>query len=172
MRKKIDITICIITFLILIACGTSGNDDTPPATRLMPNISGYTSVKGQEIQKYIAASAKLTALLAKHPEMLPFIEGVDGITECYQNKGAINLQLYSDNSYPLSSGIIAIVDGDRINSWDTFLGCLVDTYGHPELSPCANAYTLKKDGNEFYIAYAGTTQEICDDFCDELEGCQ
>jgi hypothetical protein len=39
------------------------------------------------------------------------------------------------------------------------------------IQPCTATYTLSKDDNEFYILYAGTTLEICQAFCADLEGC-
>ena len=43
--------------------------------------------------------------------------------------------------------------------------------GVPAIEPCSASYTLSRDGNEFYIVYAGTTEEICHAFCAQLEGC-
>ena len=40
------------------------------------------------------------------------------------------------------------------------------------LQPCAITYTLKKGDNEFFVAYAATTVEMCQAFCSRLEGCQ
>jgi hypothetical protein len=39
------------------------------------------------------------------------------------------------------------------------------------LEPCAKSYTLKKDDNEFYVAFVATTPQMCETFCSKLEGC-
>jgi len=57
-----------------------------------------------------------------------------------------------------------------------FLNCVVKPRpgveaSTPTLEPCAKTYTLKKNDNEFYIAFVATTPQMCEAFCSKLEGC-
>ena len=109
------------------------------------------------------------------PGMLFMIERVDRTIECYQDAGAVNMRIFSDPTFPLSSGAIAIVDRERLRDPATLLRCvgggLVPFSAEPTVDPCAHSYTLQRDDNEFYIVYVGTTGEICQTFCSALEGC-
>ncbi len=149
---------------------------TPPVVQMMPNLPGYKIIEGQSVQEYIATLAEGGTLLTGHPEMTALIDRVDGVFTCYQEAGAINTRIYSDESFALSSGAIAIADRNRLTDPQVLFRCVggqmvpFSTSG-PSVDPCSRSYTLPKDDNEFYIIYIGTTQEICQAFCENLEGC-
>ena len=147
----------------------------PPVVQLMPNLHGHQVIEGREIKDYIAGLAEGAALLSGHPELAPLIAKVDSVITCYHGAGAVNARIYSDEAFPLSSGAIAIADRNRLSDPATLFRCvggrILPLSAKPSLNPCAFSYTLGRDDNEFYIIYAGTTQEICHTFCVNLEGC-
>jgi hypothetical protein len=84
--------------------------------------------------------------------------------------------VYTDKTFPLSAGFVAIIDRNAVTTPANWQQCLT---GQPRasaqavtLQPCATTFTLKKDNNEFYIAYVATTVELCQALCSRLEGCQ
>ena len=162
--------------LATLACNPGSQPTgTPPVVQLMPDLSGYHVVEGQAIQEYILGLAEGAALITGHPELTALIARVDRVIACYQEVGAVNARIYSDESWPLSSGTIAIADRNRLTDPATLFRCLggevVLFSDRPALNPCSHKYTLERDDNAFYIVYVGTTQEICHDFCVNLEGC-
>jgi hypothetical protein len=150
---------------------------TPQVVQMMPDLPGYKVVEGQTLQGYIATLAEGGTLLSGHPELAALVESVDGVMTCYQEAGAVNTRIYSDEAFPLSSGAVAIADRNLMTSPRTLFRCFgggdrIMTFSEgPTLEPCSKSYTLPKDDNEFYIIYVGTTSEICQAFCENLEGC-
>jgi hypothetical protein len=85
------------------------------------------------------------------------------------------VRTYTDKTFPLSAGFVAIIDRNAVTNPANWQQCLT---GKPNataqavtLQPCATTFTLKKDNNEFYIAYVATTVELCQALCSRLEGC-
>jgi hypothetical protein len=73
---------------------------------------------------------------------------------------------------------VAIIDRKALTNPANFADCVLGTAqgvapgaAQPTIQPCTKSYTLKKDDNEFYIAYIATTQDMCQAFCSKLEGC-
>ena len=73
---------------------------------------------------------------------------------------------------------MAIIDKKALTNPANFANCVLGSAQgvqtspqRPTIQPCAKTYTLKKDDNEFNIAYIATTQEMCQAFCSRLEGC-
>lgn len=161
---------------IVVACHPGAKaTGTPPVVLLMPDLPGYQVIEGVAVQDYIATLAEGAALLSGNPEMLLLIEKVDRSIACYQEAGAVNVRIYSDEDAPLSSGAIVIADQNRLTDPETLLRCVggkvVPFTKQLTLDPCSRSYTLQRDDNAFHIMYVGTTQEICQTFCAELEGC-
>jgi len=160
-----------------LACGLGGSQPTgtPPVVQLMPNLVGFKVIEGQAVQEYIANLAEGGALLAANPQMVLLIQRVDSAMACYQKAGALSARVFVDEDYPLSSGAIAIADRNRLADPTVLFSCVggqISPFSaQPGLSPCSHSYTLQRDNNEFYILYVGTTQEICQAFCQNLEGC-
>lgn len=155
--------------------GTS--TDTPPAVEMLPDLPGYTIVEGQLLTDYLSTFSEGASLLAGQPELAALVVGVDQIIGCYQEVGAVQARVYSNEEKPLSAGVIAIADRDALLSPVNLFKC-VNPLGAGDSSaqtidfqPCSASYTLEKDDNEFYIIYAGTTEEVCHTFCANLEGC-
>jgi hypothetical protein len=163
--------------LFALACGLAGADPTgtPPVVQMMPTLAGYRIIEGQQVQEYIAGLAEGAALLSGNPGMVFTLEKLDRMIQCYQEAGAVNLRIFSHQQHPLSSGAIAIADRNRMRDPSTLLNCagrgLIPFSDQATPDPCVHSYTLERDDNAFYIAYVGTTEEVCQAFCGHLEGC-
>jgi len=139
-------------------------------------VSNTTAVEGETITQFLAKVADGTALAAANPELIPLIQRVEASLTCYQGLGAVALRTYTDKTFPLSAGVVAIIDRNALADPANFANCVLgraqgDASAMPTIDPCVKTYTLKKDNNEFYIAYVATTQEMCMAFCSKLEGC-
>ena len=184
MSKRIT---CLIAFVLLTTL-LSGCDflsdlleptpAIPPAAEMLPDLPDYTVIEGQTLTDYIGTLSEGAALLTGHPEMAALALGVDKFIGCYQDVGAVRARVYSHKESPLSAGAVAIADRNALLDPKNLFACLkpaVDADGASTQSfaiePCSASYTLERDDNEFYILYAGTTQEICQAFCAQLEGC-
>jgi hypothetical protein len=142
---------------------------------MMPDLPGYRVIEGETIKDYIATLAEGAAILTGHPEMVLLIEKVDSVIGCYQDVGAVNTRVFSDEALPYSSGAIAIADQNRLTDPETLFRCvggqILASSDAAELAPCAHSYTLEQKDNAFHIIYVGSTQEICQTFCTHLDGC-
>jgi len=161
---------------VLYGNGRRGSE--PPAAKMLPNLPGYHVVEGEQLTEYIRSLSGGAALLAGQPELTAAIAAVDQIVSCYQSVGALQARLYANAEMPLSAGLVAIADRNALLAPENLFRCvapaLPDAGGAavPTIRPCTASYTLSRDHNEFYIIYAGTTEEICRAFCAALEGCQ
>lgn len=162
----------LMTLILLAACTpTQGG-----ATALLPDVPNTTVVEGQTISQFIAKLADGAALVAANPQLVLLIEKAQGSIDCLQQIGAVAMRTYTDKTFPLSAGVVGIVDRNAVTNLANLQQCVTGTanpsaQGAPTLQPCAKSYTLKKDDNEFYIAYIGTTTEMCQALCSRLEGC-
>ena len=164
--------VTLTTLLIAVACTSPGS--TGQAASMLPDVPNTTIVQGQTISEYISSLASGGSLLTGNPPLAAAIEFAQGAINCYQEIGAVAVRIYSDNAFPLSSGMVAIVDRNAITDLGNLARCLGGGAGveaQATIQACAHSYTLKKDDNEFYIAYVGTTLEMCQAFCTRLEGC-
>jgi len=172
--NKSLVFVVAIVMLVILACGNGGPQGAAsPAQQLMPDIKGYDSAKTQSMQKYLADVAGGTAALSGRVEMAALIKGVDIISQCYQDNGAVDVRAYSNQQDPLVTGAIVIVDKKMIADPKLFLQCTVGSAGlkASEVQPCSYTYPLQTNEGEFQIAYVGTTTQICNDFCTSLKGC-
>ncbi len=152
--------------------------EIPPAAEMLPDLPDHTVVEGQTLTEYLGSLAEGAALLAGRPDLAALALGVDKFTGCYQDVGAVQARVYSNKENPLSAGAVAIADRNALLDPRNLLACLKPSTEAGEagiqsfaIEPCSTSYTLTRDDNEFYILYAGTTQEICQAFCAQLEGC-
>ena len=171
MSKRI-LLLDLIVALTLTAC----QSQTGSAKDMLPNVPNTTVVEGQTITQFLAKAADGAALAAANPELIPLIQRVEASLTCYQDLGAVALRTYTDKSFALSAGIVAIIDRNALTNPANFANCVLgraqgEAQAVPAIQPCAKTYTLKKDNNEFDIAYIATTQEMCQAFCSQLAGC-
>ncbi|MBN2005327.1 MAG: hypothetical protein JXA21_18355 [Anaerolineae bacterium] len=181
MLKKIVYIVSLFTFVALLSgCDVIsellGKPTATPVLDLMPDLPDYTTVEGELLTEYIANLSEGAALLAAQPELVAAIAGVDQIIGCYQEIGVAKARIYSDKDNPLSAGVIAIADRNALLDPMNLFRCAQlkkEMLGRQSITiePCVKTYTLEKDDNAFYVLYAGTTPDICQTFCDNLEGC-
>jgi hypothetical protein len=158
--------------LIISACTPTAGG----ATALLPDVPNTTVVEGQSISDFVSKLADGAALMNANPELILLIEKAQGTLACLQQTGAVAVRTYTDKTFALSAGFVAIIDRNAITNLANWQQCLTGRTGPSAqsvtLQPCATTYTLKKDDNEFYIAYVATTVEMCQALCSRLEGCQ
>ncbi|MBN1811690.1 MAG: hypothetical protein JXA14_07635 [Anaerolineae bacterium] len=154
------------------------NPQVVPAEELLPDLAGYSTVEGERLTDYIGKLSGGAALLAGQPELALAIAAVDQVIDCYQEVGAVKARAYSNQDAPLSAGIVAVGDRNELLEPANLFKCVAPAIpdgSQPDMPPiqmCSDSYILVHDGNEFYIIYAGTTEEICATFCAALEGCE
>ena len=175
IRLSCAIAIAAISSGCDVLPGSGGSTPQPPAVTMLPNLSGYTVVEGQTLTGYIGKLGGGTSLLSGQPELAATLVAVDAIVGCYQQVGAVRARVYSNQAQPLSAGAVAIADKKALLDPANLFRCMAPSL-RPEaqaikIEPCQASYTLTRNGDEFYILYAGTTQEICRAFCTNLEGC-
>jgi hypothetical protein len=171
MRRRIISISAVLMFVVAACTPTPGG-----ATALLPNVPTANIVEGRTISEFLAGLPGGAALKTSFPQLFTVVEYVEQVTSCYQKIGAVAVRTYSDKVTPLSSGTVAIVDRNAITDPANLIACLGNTpnpsaQAQPAISPCAKTYTLKKENNEFYIAYIASTQEMCTAICSGLEGC-
>lgn len=147
----------------------------PPAAAMLPKLSGYNTAEGQTLTSYIGKLSGGASLLTGNPQLAATLTVVDAIIGCYQEVGAVRARLYSSQTSPLSAGTVAIADRNALLDPANLFRCVAPnarlSTQSVQIEPCKASYTLKRDNNEFYILYAGTTTEICRAFCANLDQC-
>lgn len=170
MFKRI-LLLGLIAVVALSACQAQRGS----AKDMLPDVPNTTIVEGQTITQFLAKAADGAALAAANPELIPLVQRVEASLTCYQDLGAVALRTYTDKQFALSAGIVAIIDRKALTDPTNFMNCVLGraqgAAATPTIEPCVKTYTLKKDDNEFYIAYIATTKEMCQAFCSRLEGC-
>ena len=170
MRTRYVLLVSVLLLIVAACTPTAGG-----ATALLPDVPNTTVVEGQSISDFIAKLADGAALATANPALITLIDKAQGTLACLQQTGAAAVRTYTDKTFPLSAGFVAIIDRNAITNPANWQQCLTGP-ANPSaqavtLQPCAITYTLKKGGNEFYIAYVATTAEMCQAFCSRLEGC-
>ncbi len=173
MYKRL-LLLSLMAAIALTACQTQKGS----ASDMLPDVPNTTVVEGQTITQFIAKLADGAALAAANPQLVPVVQRVEASLTCYQDLGAVALRTYTDQQFPLSAGIVALIDRKALTDPANFANCVLGSAqgsgaGAQRLTiqPCTKSYTLKKGDNEFYIAFVATTQEMCQAFCSRLEGC-
>jgi hypothetical protein len=169
----LKITWALLTAALLLSACQSKQGS---AKDLLPDVPNTTVIEGQTVTQFLAKLADGAALAAANPELIPVIQRIEATAGCYQDAGAVALRAYSDKSSPLYAGVVAIADRNALTDPVNFLNCVVKPQpgaaaSVQTLQPCAKTYTLKKNDNEFYIAFVATTPQMCEAFCSKLEGC-
>jgi hypothetical protein len=173
MFKRI-LCLSLMAVIALTACQPQEGS----AKDMLPDVPDTTVVEGQTITQFLAKLADGAALVAANPQLIPVVQRVEASLTCYQDLGAVALRTYTDKKFPLSAGIVAIIDRKALTDPTNFMNCVLgraqgaaESAATPTIQPCTKSYTLKKNDNEFNIAYLATTQEMSQAFCSRLEGC-
>lgn len=174
----------LLFFVVLGACNllnpveSTPPPENPPVAQMLPDLPGYKTVEGETLTSYIGKAAGADVFDNK-PTLKTMVTKADAVIACYQEAGAVRARLYSNQTEPWSAGAVVIGDKKAMLSPTNLFNCLGggDAPGGRfqsqgvNIEPCSAKYTLPKDDNEFYIMYVGTTLDICQDFCSNLEGC-
>lgn len=161
----------IVVAALLVGCGGNVARDTTAAD-LMPNLGDYNVTNTLDIQDTVAKALAAASLGAGQVQITAMVAAISGLVACYQKAGAIEGRVYVKKAEPWVSGIVVIVNRNKTLDPATFFGCMGGQTNAPIVAqPCANAYSLPKGDNEFYVAYLGTQQEFCTAVCNSLEGC-
>jgi hypothetical protein len=173
-------TVFVLMFMllfVLIGCNLMGGSDgeAGEAAELLPDLPGYNTVEGESFTDALTTLGVM-ATLAGQPELGAPIATVSSVVSCYQEAGAVSARVYSDQAEPRNSGVVAVADRNALLNPLTFLQCVSPGIGDRSaqsvaIEPCTHSYTLARNGNEFYILYAGLTPNVCQAFCANLEGC-
>lgn len=178
MSKYMVRLLCAAAIVLLLSgCEEPPITVTPtpesPAAALLPDLPGYIVVEGETVTSFIGKLSGGAALLAGQPELAAAIAAVDGIVGCYQQVGAARARVYSNQAAPMTAGAVAVADRNALADPANLFRCVAPNLlaQQQKIQPCRAAYTLPRDGNEFYIVYAGATLDMCRAFCARLEGC-
>jgi len=168
----------VALMLIFAACDAVVPRDESTAA-LLPRLSGYTVENTLNITDALTKAGAGAALAGGQVQFAAAVGAIGNYTACLQRAGAIEGRVYIQQENPLKSGLIMIVNRNKITDPQTLIGCaipvapgLMGAEGISEYGFCANMYTLRKDNNEFYIMYAASSPQVCETFCRALEGCQ
>jgi len=165
MKLKVNLFIMMLfVTLLVVAC----NNTAPKAVDIgMPKLSEYTVVNLKDMQGYFAGLIE-TATAKSRPDIALLVKFLDTTTRCYQEQGAAQLQAYSAKKDPMTLGAVVIADENRVTDPNMLVKCGL-AFASAGLS---NSYTLEKGESKFYVTYFCTAEEVCQDFCRELEGCK
>lgn len=168
-------TLLLIVMLVITACNTGVPRDES-AANLLPNLSGYTTENTLNITDALTKAGAGAALAGGQVQFAAAVGVIGNYVGCLQRAGAIEGRTYIQQGNPLKSGLIMIINRNKITDPQTLLGCAIpqapDMLEPPEYGFCARVYTLSKNNNEFYIMYAASSPQVCQAFCSALEGCQ
>jgi ATP-dependent protease HslVU (ClpYQ) peptidase subunit len=173
-------TIISAALLILAAC----TPNRGLADKMIPDVPNTNIVEGQTITDFVGKQADGQTLLAANPQLAAAIRFTENVVKCYQAIGGVALRMYSDRSFPVSAGMVVVVDKTAVTDVANLAFCLnqsrqvlvVPNTRQPVIQPCSANYDLtKKDeankDHDLFIAYLASTPDMCHAFCSRLEGC-
>ncbi|MFQ3536430.1 MAG: hypothetical protein SNJ58_11185 [Aggregatilineales bacterium] len=166
-----------LALLVLAACDTRVPRDESTAA-LLPNLSDYIVENTLNITDALTRAGAGAALAGGQVQFAAAVGAIGNYAACLQRAGAIEGRTYIQQENPLKSGLIMIINRNKITDPQTILGCAIPAMPSgmraedaSEYGFCANVYTLRKADNEFYIMYAASSPQVCETFCRALEGC-
>jgi hypothetical protein len=162
-----------VVAVVIAACTNEPPRDNS-AANLMPAPANYTVTNTLDIQDAITKIAGTASIATGGPQFAAMIAAAGEVVKCYQKAGALEGRVYTKNGDPLKAGVVLIINKNQALDPGVFLSCVgVEGLASPASvsQPCANAYTLKKDNNEFFIGYVATDYEVCTALCSGLQGC-
>ena len=109
----IAVAALLVVASVLLGIDRSGPEENP-AAELLPDLSGYNTVEGESLTDYISKLSEGAALLAGQPELALAIAAVDQVIGCYQEVGAVEARVYAVEDDPLSAGVVAVGDRNKL----------------------------------------------------------
>jgi hypothetical protein len=162
-----------LVVVLIAACDAPPQRDSS-AYNMLPNLADYNMADAVDIQDAISKVAGAAALGAAQPQITALVAAANEIAKCYQQAGAIVARVYTNKADVFKAGTVVIINRNALTNPQTFLNCVAPSFvaaPAAAFSPCANAYTLPKGNNEFYIGYVATNTDVCAAFCANLDGC-
>jgi hypothetical protein len=165
----------LAALLLLAGCQQAVVPDTGAADR-MPNLPGYTVTDTSQLQGTLANLLTAASATGGALPVAGAIQGINAVAQCYQQAGALQGRIYTNTSNPLDIGAVLIINRNVLTSPATFLSCVVPSMGGAgampgPYQPCAAAFSVPVDGNEFYVAYVASNTNLCAAFCANIAGC-
>lgn len=169
----------LLVVLIFTACNVIASPTKDASAKsMMPNLAGYTAVDTGDVQGALTNVAAGSAALTGNLQFAALIKVADRYASCYRNAGAFEASIYTNQSNPVLSGLVMIINNKVAANPQIFLSCLNSrppnsAQSANEPQPCANHYTYTAPGgNTYEILYAATDQTVCQAFCSSLPSCR
>ncbi len=168
----------LIASLLISACSAisvAAPTKDVSTNSLMPNISGYTRVDTGDVQGTLANMVSGASALTGNLPFAGMVKVADRLAACYRQAGAFSADVYTNQSNPLLSGAILIINNRVTQNLNIAISCassIGNSAQDVSAQPCTKSYTLTAaDGNTFQVFYAATDQSVCASFCSVLQGC-
>jgi hypothetical protein len=161
----------------------AGATDTNRTHAQLPNCAGhYDQHEGEAITHAgnVGLEVFMTALDAaelvfavEQPELVAFLEAAayaGAFAECAQEKGIANWRIYTAKGEPRAAGIVLVASDKQLKA--RTLLCVLESIPvprraqslPPQFSPCSDRFSYQAEGDTFYVVYAATRQDLCQDF--------
>ncbi|MEP7289576.1 MAG: hypothetical protein ABI947_27825 [Chloroflexota bacterium] len=167
-------TVAALVFLLVIsACGQNVTKEGSAAA-LLPSLAGYQTAEVMDIKDALAKIGAAASLGSGQPEITAAIAGVSSLISCYQKAGAVEGRTYVKTTDLTKAGVVIVINKNAVTNPALFANCVSPFQGDAPPTgphPCGKFYTLDKDNNQFYIAYAATYPEVCTAICSATQGC-
>lgn len=167
MNKRLLIVLMILLALVLVACDTQGTkEDATSAQNLQPSVAGFTTTDLDTGLDAIALSAGTGAAASGNLPLAAAIERANSLLQCLQDVGAVSGLLYlqeNPNVIP-ETGASLVVNKTRVE--ENLFACLTQVGAQSvlEFRICAQHGQFTAGGDEFWYAYVGVGDALCDGF--------
>ncbi len=165
----------VFAILLLIAVGGVYWFLLPDAAALpdFPNLPGYQVASGEDVSQYLIDLETSDSL-----EITAHLASIGRFTQCYQDIGGVRIQAYRNDETFFKAGIVTMASENALLNPGNFAQCVAQADQNSggvqiqsAVSFCQASYELPKAEDTIHIGYFGTTQEVCQAFCTQLEGC-
>ena len=179
MRITRLLTLLLIAVVALTACSLTGetgdsSTDAAAAQSFVPDLPGYTEHTTDNLRDTLTGLLGGAGVLTGNPVQALLVAKVDDLIDCYQDVGALEAKIYTQNvdlseiAIPIG-GVLAVVNQDRVR--DNFLSCLLrppnaGLFGAQaaEPEPCFGYGTFTFEEETISFVYAATDQPLCTAF--------
>ncbi len=144
------------------------------ALSLIPSVPGYNSTNTTDVKNTLATMLGGGALLAGQPEVTAMVAAASRLATCYNNAGAFEAYVFTKQSDLSQAGVILVINDNVLGNVQVLLSCLNPANigsSVQDVQPCSKHYTLSTANNSYEIMYVATAPQVCNDFCNALQGC-
>lgn len=168
MLKRLILLVAIVV-LALAACDNDEETGEDPETYL-PDLENYRTLEGSDVLDALESVGVELAQL--DPESAAMLSGVQSFYQCARDLGVAEYRIYSNNTFPQSAGVALVINLDRLTDSRFLLTCAFegdDDQGFgPDIEPCNDVWRYEDDEATYWLMYAGTTEEICTAFNNDM----